>query len=295
MTRTLTAFFDNRSDAVEAADRLAEAGVARNAVRILPEHGEDTTSSSYASSASSSASGSSYDVERDEKGFWESLGDLFFPAEDRHTYAEAMNRGTVMVTATVDDEMAEQAEDILDDHGTVNIDERETAWRSEGWGGWQGHSGDGGSDTGTTGRSLERRDATDSDEVIPVAEEEIRVGKREVDRGKVKVRSYVVESPVSEDVSLREESVHVERRPADRALRDGEAGELFQDRTIELEERGEEAVVSKTARVREEVAVGKTVEERTETVRDKVRRTEVEIEDERSAGGTSSQNKRRSG
>ena len=49
---------------------------------------------------------------------------------------------------------------------------------------------------------------------------------------------------------------------------------------MEIEKRGEEAVVDKTARVREEVAVGKTVEERTETIRDKVRRTEVEVEGE---------------
>jgi stress response protein YsnF len=99
------------------------------------------------------------------------------------------------------------------------------------------------------------------------------------------VRSYVVETPVSEQVNLRQENVHIERRPDDRALTGSE--EFFQDRTIHLEERSEEAVVSKEARVREEIMLSKEVEQSTETVSDTVRRTEVEVDDERT-GGTGS-------
>jgi stress response protein YsnF len=77
----------------------------------------------------------------------------------------------------------------------------------------------------------------------------------------------------------REERVAVERRPANRALGDAELA--FQERTIEAEERGEEAVVSKEARVTEEVVVRREAEQRTETVSDTVRQTEVEVEDER--------------
>jgi uncharacterized protein (TIGR02271 family) len=117
------------------------------------------------------------------------------------------------------------------------------------------------------------------DEVIPIVEEQVRVGKRDVSHGRVRIRSYVVETPVTEQVNLREEHVHVERRPVDRALTGSE--NLFQERTIEAEERGEEAVVSKEVRVKEELVVRKNVEERTETVSDTVRRTEVDVEDER--------------
>ena len=56
---------------------------------------------------------------------------------------------------------------------------------------------------------------------------------------------------------------------------------LFRERTVEATESAEAAVVSKEARVTEEVVVRKTAEERTETVSDTVRRTEVEVEDER--------------
>jgi stress response protein YsnF len=95
----------------------------------------------------------------------------------------------------------------------------------------------------------------------------------------VRIRSYVVETPVEERVTLREERVAVERRPVDRAV--GDAEQAFQERTIEAEERGEEAVVSKETRVKEEVVVRKEADQRTETVSDTVRSTEVDVEDDR--------------
>ena len=111
---------------------------------------------------------------------------------------------------------------------------------------------------------------------IPIVEERLVVGKREVDRGGVRVRSYVVETPVSEQVSLREENVDVQRRTVDRPLTD--ADDAFRERTIEMTETGEEAVVGKQAVVTEEIGLKKDVGQRTEEVRDTVRHTEVEVE-----------------
>ena len=110
---------------------------------------------------------------------------------------------------------------------------------------------------------------------IPVVEEQLQVGKREVERGGVRVESRVEEVPVEEDVRLREERVRVERRPVDRPA--GDAETLFREGTVEVTERAEEAVVAKEARVVEEVVVNKEVGERTETVRDTVRRTDVDV------------------
>lgn len=123
----------------------------------------------------------------------------------------------------------------------------------------------------------------DTEEVIPVVEERIQVGKRDVERGRVRVRSYVVERPVNEQVTLRSERVEVERRRVDRPV--GANDDLFRERTIEAVERGEEAVVAKEARVTEEVVLRKDATERTETVSDTVRRTEVEVEDDTDAKG----------
>jgi uncharacterized protein (TIGR02271 family) len=178
--------------------------------------------------------------------------------------------------------------DVLEEHGAVDMDEREAAWKSEGWTGYTAGStistgANAGSDaTALSGATATARSETSravGDEVIPIVEENLRVGKRDVSHGRVRIRSYVVETPVSESVSLREESVHVERRPVDRAVTGDEA--LFRERTIEAEERSEEAVVSKEARVKEELVIRKDVEQRTETVQDTVRRTEVDVDDER--------------
>jgi uncharacterized protein (TIGR02271 family) len=89
---------------------------------------------------------------------------------------------------------------------------------------------------------------------------------------------------VEERVALREEHVNVERRPVDRPVAAGD-DDAFRERTVEATESAEEAVVSKEARVTEEVVVRKQAEERTETVSDTVRRTEVEVEDERGRTG----------
>jgi len=117
------------------------------------------------------------------------------------------------------------------------------------------------------------------DDTVQVAEEELQVGKREVGGGRVRVRSYVTERPVEEQVELRQERVTIERRPVDRAVAPGDA--TFTERTIEAVERGEEAVVSKTARVTEEIGLRTDVEQETETVRDTIRKQNVEVEDDR--------------
>jgi uncharacterized protein (TIGR02271 family) len=338
--RMVTAFFDSRSDAEQAIDRLTEAGVSRDNIRFMPGDERDPTDNDANTSART-----------EPRGFWDSLGDWFLPDEDRSTYAEALSRGGYLLSVEASDEQYERVLDILDDEGTIDIDERASSWREEGWTGTSSSStsdvlagstanlttGDAATTSGVTtgmaagasrfsdelagtgagsatavppispdsrmtdfdadastysdrdvdvtstgGTSLTGTEAGlsgRSEEVIPVAEERLRVGKRDVSHGRVRIRSYVVETPVEEQVILREERVAVERRPADRVLSD--ADQAFQERTIEAEERGEEAVVSKEARVTEEVVVRKEAEQRTETVSDTVRQTEVEVEDER--------------
>jgi uncharacterized protein (TIGR02271 family) len=117
--------------------------------------------------------------------------------------------------------------------------------------------------------------------VLPVVEERLRVGKRPVASGAVRVYSRVTERPVEERVPLREEHVRVDRRPVDRPIGDAAA---FREDVIEVEETAEEVVVAKEARVVEEVIVSKDVEERVEQIRDSVRHTEIDVE--RAQGGT---------
>jgi uncharacterized protein (TIGR02271 family) len=113
------------------------------------------------------------------------------------------------------------------------------------------------------------------DEVIPLAEERLEIGKRTVDRRTARVRRYVVEKPVEQNVTLHGERVTIERRQPVEAT--AASGGAFEERTVEVRETEEVPVVGKTARVVEEVEIKKEATERTETVKDTVRREEVEV------------------
>lgn len=109
---------------------------------------------------------------------------------------------------------------------------------------------------------------------IPVVEERVEVGKREVTTGGVRVRTNVTESPVEETVTLKDTNVHVSRREADRPATPEDLQAATND--IEVVATHEEPVVSKTARVTGEVVVSKDVAERQETVKDTARKTNVD-------------------
>jgi uncharacterized protein (TIGR02271 family) len=108
--------------------------------------------------------------------------------------------------------------------------------------------------------------------------EELEVGTRKVATGGVRVTSSVSEVPVEETVTLREEKVSAERKNVDRKLSPEEAEAAFEGGTVEATGTREEAEVTKQARVVGEVSIGKQTKEREETVRDTVRRTEVDVE-----------------
>lgn len=127
------------------------------------------------------------------------------------------------------------------------------------------------------------REATEDEISIPIIEENLVVGKRTVEKGGVNVRTTMTEKEVSETVNLREENVTVERHKVDRAVNSADA---FKEGSFDVTTQAEVPVVSKEARVVEEVVVGKELTEREETVRDTVKRTDVEI-DEINAGDAS--------
>lgn len=112
------------------------------------------------------------------------------------------------------------------------------------------------------------------EEVIPLAEETLVVGKHTVTSGTTTVRRYVVESAAEEQVTLYDERVVVERR---KPVKDVATGETFTELTVEMIETSEVPLVAKGVKVREEVVIRRERTKRIETVRDTVRRDEIEI------------------
>jgi uncharacterized protein (TIGR02271 family) len=209
------------------------------------------------------------------------LIDLGIPEESANIYAESVRRGNVLVAAQVADGRVEEATRIMERSGLIDIENEAESWRSSGWSRFDSESSYS-STTPVADASMKTKGATDiktgrNDETFEVVEEELQVGKRAVETGGVRVTSKVSEVPVEEEVNLRQEHVKVERVPVNRPANTADIN-AFREGTIEVRETQEEAVIAKEARVVEEVHVRKDVDQRTETVRDTVRRTDVEVE-----------------
>ena len=273
---TVIAAFDDQQDAQRALERLIESGFSRDMVHLQARDDAWSDSADRPTSTTSTAD--------ESHGFFDGIrrffADLFGADEaegDSGRYAESIRRGgTVLIVDAVDETEADRARGLLSSmDGTVDIDERASQWSREGWAGFDARAS---SDmprsmaAGTEGTTR-----TEGEKVMPVVQEELQVGKRAVSNGGVRVIQRVTETPVNEMIRLRAERATIERRPADRPASEADFAN-FKEGTIEVRETTEEPVVAKTARVVEEVVVGKEVQERTETVADTVRRTDVEVE-----------------
>lgn len=117
------------------------------------------------------------------------------------------------------------------------------------------------------------------EEVVPIVEERVAIGKRVADHGRViNVRTGVVTDTVTEDVRLRDEDVSVEKRPVDRRVSAADADGMFEGKSVSMTERSEEAVVAKEAVVTDEVVIKKTAADRVEHVEETVRKTDVDVD-----------------
>jgi len=260
---TVVGVFDDYSTAERAAQQLTDAGIPRSSIEVR-------------SNFRTGAAGRGYGSEEHEGGVSGFFKRLFGSEEtDAGHYQEAVRRGNTVVCVTAPRGQVDQAVEIMNSAGAVDIDRHVERYRQTGYERYDEKAPAYSHDEAVAEREKFR--GSNEGGSVPVIEEELQVGKRAVRRGGVRVYSRVVEQPVEESIELREERVTVDRRAADRPVERGELSGL-RDQSIEVQEVTEEPVVQKRARVREEVVVGKETKTRTEKVRDTVRRTEVEVE-----------------
>ncbi|MCF0040867.1 YsnF/AvaK domain-containing protein [Dyadobacter fanqingshengii] len=285
MANTVIGIFESESKAQEAQNYLLANGFAAGDV--------DISTSSYNSDTTAST------VNRDDEDFGDRIGNFFkdlFDGDEDETrrYSEAGKRGTIVTVHAIDADEAETAAAILDQYGAVDIDETAAGYvSSQGYAGtatessvntyadnsvdpYANRSLDVVSDGSlVSDSSLVSDDQTDS---LPVIREELQVEKREIETGGVRLRSRIIERPVQESIRLRQEQVNVTRTPVDRIASESDF-DTFKEGTIEMTEYAEVPLVSKEARVVEEISLNKTVDEREEVINETLRNTEVEVED----------------
>lgn len=265
--KTVVGLFSTTAQAEQVKEALVAEGYEAQHIKVVANDQDNMTGDASATSSDKNytdiGSGGGTGIGEKVSSFFRNLS-----GGDEHAhnhYATGVNQGGALLAATVEDGEAAEIAATLKGHGARDIEGDSKQSRT---------SGNGKNMTGETS--------------IPVVEEELVVGKREVDRGGVRVYSHVVERPVEADVTLRSEQINVERRPVNRVATAADFG--TGEKSFEMRASGEEAVVSKNSRVVEEVVVGKKASEHTEVIHDAVRKTEVDVE--QLAGNTQKQPRR---
>jgi len=284
MAKTLIGVFDDKASAENAMRALETEGVPANHIHLMDN--SETT-------ASNEGDGVPW-TEKVARWF----DSLFEDDADKvhaDTYKEAWRRGHYIVSADVESSLVDRAIAVMNSYGTVDVEQRAAEWRSTGYTGKydrraKPYTADQRayelatyqtqpkmvSKASSGHRATTGDQAMTGAQAIPVVQEELRVGKRVVQRGGVRVHSYLQERPVEEVVRLREERVNVQRVPVDRPAT--AADMAFKNQTVDVTAMAEEPVVEKRARVVEEVRIGKEVDQRQETIKETVRRKDVKVE-----------------
>jgi stress response protein YsnF len=275
----VVAVFSSRADAERARDRLIQSGIPVDRIRLSEE----------------SQLNESLLAAPERRGrFWDWLFGTDIPERDRTWYETNLREGRTAVSVLLDHEaerdrigrMLEEFHPIDFDHsGTAAT---EPAMPGTGLGavaaGQRTHHAEStagearmpGTGLGAVAAGQRRDVQGEEEQVIPVVREELDVGKRATER-RYRIHTYVLEKPVEEAVTLRDERVVIEHRPVGSAHA-ATSADMPAEREYEVIERHEEPVVAKRARTEEEIVVRKEANERTETVRDTVRETKVDVD-----------------
>jgi uncharacterized protein (TIGR02271 family) len=130
-----------------------------------------------------------------------------------------------------------------------------------------------------------------TDDAMTRSEEELRVGTAKRERGRARLKKYVVTEDVSQTVPVQREEVRVEREPITDANR-GRAkdGPDISEEEHEVVLHEEEVVTEKRAVPKERVRLDKETVTNEETVSDQVRREQIDTEGVEKKGGKKRRN-----
>ena len=260
----LVAVYVSRRDAEQVRDRLIEVGIPATDIRLSSAEADGSTASAHIGAASH---------ERHES-FWDWLFGSDVPEHDRGWYHANLREGRTALSVLIrNNTERERVADILEEFNPVHMDDgTETGTAPVSMGAEKGEYAPAGSSQMRAGAPKLTKEG---EQVIPVVKEELAVGKQARERH-YRIRTYVVETPIEQQVSLRDERVIVERRPASGTVRSD--ADALREREFDVVERREEPVVEKRVRPVEEVVIHREANERVETVRDTVRETKVDVD-----------------
>ena len=243
----LVAFYDRAEKAQQAARALESSGFLSNDISVL--NGESLT-----------------DKDTRDGSAWQRLFGRAVSEQEGTGYRRTLDSGGAVLTLRTPDTEVNRAMKILDVHGPMNLRDRASAQTSA-------------SSSATSSRSeagTRRTDLGQGEQVLRLAEERLDISKRQVTTGKSRIRRFVTEEPVQQQVTLHEEHCEIARREINDPQPANDVD--WKDQTIEVAETNEEPVVTKTARIAEEIVIRRRGSDHVETIRDKVRRQQIDVQ-----------------
>jgi len=273
MSTTLVGIFDDYTAAQKAVQELSKAGIKQGEISIARNDGGRGYTTYGGANSTDYTTGTS--IGDKISNFFDGIFGTDINDDERGVYAESVRRGSTVVVVNTNDQTLDRAADVLNNAGAIDVDRRHAQHRASGY---QQFDQKAPLYNEEQTRTETQNYAKQGEVALPVIEEQLNVGKRVVQRGGVRVHTRMTERPVEESVTLREENVTVERHNVDRAATDADFAAV-KDGEFSVTTKAEVPVVSKEAHVVEEVVVGKNVTEHQETVRDTVKRTDVDVQE----------------
>ena len=275
--KTVIGLFEQKDEAMRAFASLVDAGYARADLDILTNDDKD-------------------DVPKLTRMH------SWVPEPDVNIYLAGVRDGGTIVTANVGNSTVARAASILGSYNMVNIGKRapSLAMKAAPLATATATLGAAAASVGAAAKTVTTKatqlppkqtpaaavapptagaltDPVKNDNVLEVIEEDLSVGKEQVERGRMRIYNVVTEREVEKNVALKDETLRVQRRPVNRTV--SIDPDLFKARSFEMIEMDEIAKVKKTARVVEEVTIGKEVVDKIETIKETLRRQDVQMEE----------------
>jgi uncharacterized protein (TIGR02271 family) len=265
---TLVAAFDNNEHAMSAVNALKAGGFHSDDISILDQarlvSGKGATNQKHV-------------------GLWQRLFGEDITRYEATVYGDTIREGGVVVSVRVPREQVAQAAGILDLHHPINVHDRAV----------------------TTGiAEAPHVDAARTQSQMPLApkqqpavtpklaeihqdalrlaEEQLEVGKKMVETGRTRVRRFTTEQEVQQDVTLHEEHAELLRKAVSQPASAADID--WSDKEIEVAETKEQALIKKTAKVVEEISLRTKGDDHIETIHEKLRRQQAEVQQVDSSG-----------
>ena len=262
---TLVAVFDTKDHATAAVNALKAGGFHSDDISIID-------SSSLAAGKGATA------TDPKQAGLWQRLFGDDINKYEANVYSDTIKGGGTVVAVRVPEDQVAQASGILDLHRPINVPDRAIT------GGFAPVAQvEAAAKTiaavplaAAQAVAVTPKLAAVHEDTLRLAEEQLQIGKKLLETGRTRVRRFTTEREVAQDVTLHEEHAELLRKALSQPAELSDVD--WADATLEVVESKEQALISKTARVVEEVSLRKKGDDHVETIHEKLRRQEAEVQ-----------------